>query len=251
MTAPQDRLSRGMLVVGGKFHDMDFARRELLSALAVDDRIRTRVFEDYERVEVLDEVDFIVSYTCDVLPSQSAQEALRRFVERGGRWLALHGTNSILRFMENGKVDAPRLAPLFMDTLGATFVAHPKIEPYQVEVASPDDPLVQGIAPFTVTDELYLMEVHASLDVLLDTEFEGRADGFVEAEWPRARHPVLYRRRLGESEGEVVYLTLGHCRGHFDMRPLMDRWPTVDRGSWDVAEFRTLVKRGVAWAASL
>lgn len=247
--SPSEPVSRCKLVVGGKFHDMDFARRELLAGLAVDDRIRTRVFEDYERIDVLEETDFIVSYTCDVAPSVEAQEALNRFVRNGGRWLALHATNSILRFLENGKVDCPRLAPLFMETLGTTFVAHPKIEPYLVEVARPDDPLVEGIAPFTVNDELYLVDQHAPLDILLDTDFGGRADGFAEAEWPRARHPVLYRRAL--DRGEVLYLTLGHCRGHYDMRPLMDRWPRIDRGSWDTPEFRTLVSRGLAWAARL
>lgn len=248
MSEPE-RLARCALIVGGKFHDMDYARRELLAGLAADDRIRTRVFEDYERTEILAETDFIVSYTCDVLPSPEAQLALSQFVRRGGRWLALHGTNSILRFLENGKVDCPRLAPVFMETLGSTFVAHPTIEPYLVEVSKPDDPLVAGIEPFTVTDELYLLEQHAPLDVLLYTSFEGRADGFVECEWPRGRHPVLYRRVL--ERGEVVYLTLGHCRGHHDMRPLMDRWPRIDRGSWLVPEFRLIVQRGLLWAAGL
>lgn len=242
-------VSRCALIVGGRFHDMDYARRELLAGLARDDRIRARVFEDYERLDVLDEIDFLVTYTCDVVPSPQAQAALSRFVKCGGRWLALHGTNSILRFLENGKVDCPKLAPEFMETLGSTFVAHPAIEPYLVEVARPQDPLVKGIEPFTVTDELYLLEQHAPLDVLLYTTFEGRADGFVQSEWPRAQHPVLYRRKLGQ--GEVVYLTLGHCRGHYDMQPLMPRWPRIDLGSWTVPEFRLLVERGIAWAAGL
>ena len=35
-----------VLVAGGKFHDIDFARLELLKLLSEDERIRTRVFED-------------------------------------------------------------------------------------------------------------------------------------------------------------------------------------------------------------
>ena len=45
--------------------------------------------------------------------------------------------------------------------------------------------------------------------------------------------------------GEVVYLTLGHCRGHYDMRPMLDYYPTVERGSWDVPQFRELVRRSI------
>lgn len=241
--------ARAMLVVGGKFHDMEYARRELLAALGADDRVSCRCFDNYDRHDLLQESDFLVSYTCDVAPSVEGQRALRDFVARGGRWLALHGTNSLLDFREDGKVTAPRLAPLFMDILGTTFVAHPPIEPYLVEVARGDDPLVAGIAPFEVTDELYLMERHAELDVLLDTAFEGQAGGFAESEWPAARHPVLYRRRLGA--GEVVYFTLGHCRGHYDMRPLVDFWPRIDRGSWDLPEYRLILARAIAWAAGL
>jgi len=36
-----------VLVVGGRWHDLDFARLELLRELARHDVVRTRVFEDY------------------------------------------------------------------------------------------------------------------------------------------------------------------------------------------------------------
>ena len=239
----------GMLVVGGKFHDMAFARRELLAVLRTDSRVRVECFDDYDHYRRLDACDFLISYTCDLAPSVEGQRALRDFVARGGRWLALHGTNSLIAFLENGKVASPRLAPLFMETLGTTFVAHPPIAPYRVDLVRRDDPLVEGIASFEVADELYLVERHAELDVLLDTGFDGRADGFEENSWPAARHPVLYRRHLGQ--GEVVYFTLGHCRGHYDMRPHVDFWPTIDRGSWDVPEYRTILGRAIQWAKGL
>ncbi len=60
---------------------------------------------------------------------------------------------------------------------------------------------------------------------------------------------VLYRRPLGD--GEVVYFTLGHCRSHWDMiHPPHNgaRWPTVERGSWNVPEFMEILRRGMSWA---
>ena len=235
-----------VLIAGGKYHDIDFARLELLKLLAEDDRVRVRVFEDYTNLEAIAAADFLVSYTCDVTPSLTQQEALRAYVAGGGKWLALHGTNSILRFLQSGQVDSPRWAPHFMETLGSMFIAHPPIQPYQVTVADPGHPLVKGVEPFEANDELYLSEYYADLHVLLETEFEGEATGFVDLNWPKAKHPVFYLRQL--EKGCVLYLTLGHCRGHYDMQPLMDFYPVVEKGSWDLPVYYDLVGRGIAWA---
>ena len=248
MSGPGDRPGRidCVLVAGGKYHDIDFARLELLKLLAEDMRVRVRVFEDYEHLAAIEAADMIVSYTCDVVPSLAAQECLRRWVEKGGRWLALHGTNAILRFLRGGRVDCPRWAPLHMDTLGSQFLAHPPIRPFRVEVADPAHPLVEGVEPFETNDEIYLMETRDDLHVLLDTRFGGAAPEFVRDAWPEARHPVLYIRTLGA--GAVLYNTLGHCRGHYDLQPLVDWWPSVDRCAWDLPVFMTLLRRGIAWA---
>jgi len=245
MVQTRTKKIRCVLIAGGKYHDIDFARLELLKLLAIDDRVRVRVFEDYNNIAAIAEADFIVTYTCDVVPPLEAQEALRLFLERGGRWYALHGTNSILRWLSDGRVDSPRWAPAFMQTLGSMFIAHPPIAPYTVTVADPTHRLVRGIEPFETTDELYLMETYGSLHVLLETQFEGQAPGFVEESWPAAKHPVLYINSIGH--GAVLYLTLGHCRGHYDLQPMMDYWPTVDRCAWDLPVFRTLLMRGIEW----
>src|SRR2546430_13083071 len=79
----------GSLVAGGKYHDIDFARLQLLSLLAEHERARITVAPDYEDTGGIAASDFLVSYTCDVRPSEAAQEAIRDWVERGGRWLAL------------------------------------------------------------------------------------------------------------------------------------------------------------------
>lgn len=235
-----------ILVASGDWHDIDFARLELLKLLAEDQRIRVRVFEDYENLEALAEADFLITYTCNVVPSMVAQEALRNWVAQGGRWYALHGTNSIIRLMSSGVYGTPDWAPHFVETLGSMFRSHPPIAPYKVSVKDPSHPLVEGIEPFESTDELYLMKTYGKLEVLLDAEFEGEAPGFEEDNWEHGRHPVFYIHPVGE--GAVLYLTLGHCRHHFDMQPLLDYWPTVDRCAWDLPVFYTLLRRGIRWA---
>lgn len=238
-----------VLVAAGKYHDIDFARLELLKLLAENPRLRVRVFEDYSNLEAIRAAAFLVTYTCEVIPTDEQQRALRQWLEQGGRWYALHGTNSVLRFLDNGLVDTPDAAPAFMEMLGSQFASHPPIEPFRVEVAQPEHSLVAGIESFEVTDERYLMDMKAPVEVLLDTGFEGATPGFVRDRWKFQRHPVLYLRRLGE--GGVLYLTLGHCRGHYDLRPLMDYWPQVDRCAWDSPVFYELLRRGLNWAARL
>lgn len=234
-----------VLVCGGVWHDMDFARLELLKLLAEHQRVRTRVFENYETIEALQSADILITYTCDVTPSLAAQEALRDWLAAGGRWYALHGTNSVLRLLENGLWDAPRWAPLFMDLLGTQFLSHPPIAPYTVRVADAEHPLVRGIEPFETTDELYHMERHGDLHVLLETNCPEPGTGFVEAADAPGTHPVMYLKHHGR--GAVLYNTLGHCRGHYDLQPMVDWWPTVDRCAWDLPVFYDLLRRGINW----
>ena len=240
---------RALFVAGGKWHDIDFARAEILKLLGEFPRVRTRVVEDYCDIEALKEADFLVTYTCDIRPAPAEEEALSDFVKRGGRWFALHGTNSIMEFLAEG-VAIPRSHSLLMETLGSRFVAHPPIAPYTVEAADPGHPLVSGIDPFEANDELYLCEYYGKLEPLLQTHYTGKAVGFVEDDWP-VEEPrlVMYLNRVGS--GEVLYLTLGHCRGRYDMRPLMDEYPAVERGAWELPVFYELLRRGLAWASGV
>jgi hypothetical protein len=139
-----------------------------------------------------------------------------------------------------------------MRMLGSQFLAHPPIKPYRVEVSDASHPLVAGIEPFEADDELYLCEYHGSPHALLHTHYRGEAPGFVERNWPASdsdRQLVLYLHAHGG--GEVLYCTLGHCRGQYDMRPLMPQYPTVERGSWKLPVFHELLRRGLRWAAEL
>lgn len=239
----------GLLICGGKYHDIDFVRLELLTLFAEQPHHRFTVASDYRACEALGGADFLVTYTCEVLPDEVQTAALERFVADGGRWFALHGTNSALAYRKGAGWYARETARGFMELVGSQFQAHPPIAPYPVQVTEPDHPLVAGIEPFEAEDELYLCDFFGAHRVLLHADFAGEAPGFVRRDWSGGdpRRPVMYLKSHGA--GEILYFNLGHARGHFDMRPFTDYYEKVERGSWPKPEFKELLRRGVRWAA--
>ncbi len=231
------------LVVGGRWHDFDYARARLIEALAR--RGVTAVSRDAWPGR-LGSGDVLVTYTCDLRPDDRAQRLLVDFVDGGGRWLALHGSNAAIEPPEPGAdrvFTTPDVLGRVPEVLGSRFLGHPPMAPYQVEVADPSHPLVAGIDAFETRDELYVSELYPPLQVLLHARFSGAcpsfADGDTVDDEPR---PVLYLRAFGQ--GEVTYLTLGHCRTLAELHELgKDDATEPDHGSWELPEFRTLLER--------
>lgn len=239
-----DRIDAHFVAVG-KYHDIDFARLEVLKLLAEHPRIRTTVACDYADIERLNQCSMLITYTCDFMPSEEEAVAIKAWLDNGGKWLALHGTNSILKFTDDG-VDAPNDRPDVMEMLGTQFKAHPPIGPFNVEVVNKDHELTRGIDDFVIEDELYLTNTTADIDTLMVTRFEGKAEGFVEEDWPETVVPILYTRDIGK--GRIVYNILGHCRGHYDLPGMQDFYPVPERCSWNYPVYYDLLRRGIAWA---
>jgi uncharacterized protein len=214
-------------------HDFDFARRALLDALYAAGDIRADAYNNYDSGDAIEAGDLLVSYTSQVPVGDLQCDALRRYLQRGGRWFAIHGSNSVR--------DNPHLPKI----LGSRFIAHPPYLRYSVTVSRPDDPLMAGLDPsFDVDDELYVIEPHADFEVLLETRWGGDA---MSQSFPEAVRPLMYRNRVGE--GGVLYLALGHCNRPFDVpRPGMPDAPDR-RGPWSMPLYQELVRRGVDWAA--
>jgi uncharacterized protein len=107
------------------------------------------------------------------------------------------------------------------------WVAHPgNIIDYRVNVTRPDDPIMAGIRDFDYHSEQYYMHVDPSNEVLATTTFSGE-----HAYWTKdVVMPVVWKRRYGE--GRVFYSSLGHVAKEFE-----------------VPEMRTILRRGMVWAA--
>ena len=232
-------------VAAGRFHDIDFARLEILKLLGEHQNIRTTVAMDYSNIDRISACQFLITYTCDLMPTPQEAIAIKAFLEGGGRWLALHGTNSILRFTDAG-VDAPDERPDVMEILGTQFKAHPPIGTFRVEVTDKAHALTRGLEDFDIIDELYITKTTAPIKVLMQTRFDGEATGFVEDKYNDVVVPILYLRDHGQ--GGVLYNTLGHCRSHYDVFELMPFWDHPERCGWNYPVYYETLRRGIRWA---
>ena len=79
-----------------------------------------------------------------------------------------------------------------------------------------------------------------------DQGFGRKVDAFQDSEWETDDpHLVCYLKQYGA--GEVLYLTLGHCRSTYDMQPLVEEYPAIERCSWELPVYYELLRRGINW----
>ncbi|MBO6556137.1 MAG: ThuA domain-containing protein [Pseudomonadales bacterium] len=244
-----DKKINAYLVAAGMYHDIDFARQEILKLLLEHPNIRTKVAADYHDIEGIQASDFLITYTCNLMPSEDEQKALVEYIKGGGKWFALHGTNSILEFTENG-VDAPETAPIVMDLLGSQFMAHPPIQLFTVKTEAMGHELVKDVGEFETDDEQYLCKMHGEHELLMYSEYSGTCDGWIHSDFNNDdKRAVYYIKKTGD--GEVLYLNLGHCRGHWDMEPVAEYYPEIEKGSWDRPQYYELLRRGIKYCAGI
>ena len=126
-----------------------------------------------------------------------------------------------------GMGDSFRNAVDYQYMVGGQWVAHPgDIIDYRVDVTRPDDPVMEGIASFAYRSEQYYMHVDPSNEVLATTTFDGSRHHWIDG----ATIPVVWKRMYGK--GRVFYSSLGHSVSEFD-----------------VPQMRTILRRGLNWAA--
>jgi uncharacterized protein len=126
-----------------------------------------------------------------------------------------------------GMCDAFRDNVDYQFMCGGQWVAHPgNIIDYRVDVTRPDDPVMAGIGSFEHRSEQYYMHIDPAIDVLATTTFNADHAPWVDG----VVMPVVWKKRFGE--GRVFYSSLGHRAYELD-----------------VPEIRTLMTRGMLWAA--
>ena len=263
---------RAHLIVGGyplgaaAGHDMDYARIELLRRLYASG-YATTVGNNFADVDgVLDGVNLLLTYVAGPYPDDDQCLTIERWLARGGRWFALHGSSGgrALR-LEGSRRRKMALLP-HHDLLGAFFLNHPPVRRFEVAVQQPDHPLTAGLpATFDVADELYLIEPRGESTVLLTTELaedpSPEGFGFVyhrdTSVGKDGKTRVLgIERQVGD--GAVAYVALGHCHSPAtNSQPFVDAsvtatgtTPKTFRGAWETPAFAHILDNAMQWGAA-
>ena len=193
----------------------------------------------------------LVSYTCDVRPSRTPSGA-----SASGSRAAVAGSHCTARTRRstsarpNG-VDAPRIFPLWADTLGSQFVAHPPIQPYRVEVSDPDHWLVAGIEPFETDDELYLSRVpgpRRAAAAAAHARTRARRPGSSSPTGPPATPPTSSCTCGRSATGRCCTTRSATAAGTTTWCRCVDYYPRIERCSWEQPAYYELLRRSLRWA---
>jgi hypothetical protein len=248
-------------------HDMDYARLRILQLLQEHPHVLSTVANDFTDIaKWLPDSQLLLTYVAGPHPNDEQNDVIRRWLETGGRWFALHGTSGG-KAVRGGQARSARtmVKTSHHDTLGSFFLNHPPMRKFRVDVTDRQHVLTRDLPEsFEVIDELYLIELqHLSTShVLLTTELDKDPSppgfGFVydrdTSLLPDGKTRVLgYTRELGK--GGVTYIALGHCHSPTDSRQrLVDASVHTSgdasrlcRGSWETAPFEKLLRNGIAW----
>jgi len=265
MTAQASR--RAHLITGGfppgspAGHDHEYARLRLLNQLA-EQEIPASVGNDFSGLETwLPLSRLLVTYVAGPYPDAAQCATLRRWLEAGGHWLALHGTSGGKAERIEGIRQRRTVKMAHHALLGSMFLTHPPLCRFRAEVAVTDHPITSGVpASFKVEDEPYFIELQdpATTEILLTASYGAAAiSSVVEPMYgadtsllPDGQTRVLgYTRRVGD--GGVTYFALGHCHSpatRTGPRDPADTTPATLHGAWTAEPFDRLLRNTIGGA---
>jgi hypothetical protein len=129
----ENKSGRAHVIAGGfppgsaAGHDHDFARLRLLQLLA-DQNIPASVGNDFADVEKWLPVSrLLVTYVAGPYPDAAQCRTIQRWLETGGRWLALHGTSGGRAERVEGVRQRRTVRSEHHAILGSFFLTHPAI----------------------------------------------------------------------------------------------------------------------------
>jgi uncharacterized protein len=194
------------------YHRIENTLPQLQKALAGFNLDHTQDAADLNAAKLAN-YDALLVYCTGQQLADEQWTALNHFVEKGGALIGIHNAT-----------DTWKNQPDYIRLIGGKFVTHPPQLLVQVEVVDPNHPITQGLEPFEIWEELYVMETDpANYHLLLETHsHDNRA------------LPIAWCKEHGA--GRVFYTALGH-------EPV----ERPDGGPFN-PHFHQLLQRGARWA---
>jgi type 1 glutamine amidotransferase len=189
--------------------------------------LKSNNLASYEDKELMSSLTLIVQcWTGGTIPAKALQ-GLHAAVDAGVGFAGWHG----------GIIDSFGNQTSYLFMTGGKWVAHPGncVKSYRVKIVNPTHPIVKGIKDFELTNtEQYYILHDPGIEVLCETVFTGEYGSPEDRTHYKAGTvmPYAYTREYGK--GRVFVAAWGHQTADFD-----------------VPEARTIVERGLLWAAKM
>ena len=266
-------ISNAHVIVGGfpigssAGHDMDYARLRVLESL-YRQGVQSTVANDFSQIkDRLANVQLLVTYVAGPYPDDEQCAAIEQWVERGGKWFALHGTSGGRAKRIDSEGRRRQMVRLrHHDLLGAFFLNHPPVRQFKIKVENSTHPLLAKVpAEIELQDELYLIEPLGVDRILLTTELPSdpspKGFGFHYSQdtslQPDGKTRVLGTERdIGS--GSICYIALGHTHSPTNnAQPFVDSsvstngvTPKTFRGAWENESFNQILENVCSWAST-
>ena len=177
----------------------------------------SHTLDSYLDAEKLKSLDLIVQVFTMASITSAQERGLLEAVKSGVGLAGWHG----------GLADSFRSNTEYQFMVGGQWVAHPGgIIDYEVNITDHEDPITAGLSDFKMNSEQYYMHVDPTNEVLATTTFSRDHAPWIDG----VVMPVVWKKMYGK--GRVFYTSLGHVAKDFD-----------------VPQARTIVQRGMLWAA--
>ena len=201
-----------LVLAGGQIHDFKAVGGAAKAILeGAGDFEVTHVEEDLDALVApnLDPYDVVVFHWTVGEITDAQLNGLSNFIAAGKGYVGIHSA-----------ADSFRECPGYRALVGGHFITHPAYREYQVSMVDQEHPIIDGLPEeFCVTDEQYIVDYDARVNVLASALWKGTA------------MPVAWTKAWGK--GNIFYLALGH-----------------DGPSCENDVFKEMLIRGTRWAAT-
>lgn len=189
-----------------QYHDLETLGTMISDWLADLDDLVVTVSHDSATLQQLSAFDLCLLCMTPGHLKDEDEAALALFVEQGGALFAIHSATV---------VDAKHES--YINLVGGRFIKHSHYHEFQVQIEDKAHPITSGLADFSITDELYVLDRQPEAAHIL-----------ASAVWEGQVQPMVYVKKQGQ--GTVLYNALGH-----------------DLAAFNHPSFQKLIVQGVGW----
>ena len=143
------------LVCNAKYHGTNFSGLDWLNRLVGYNDVSVTLSDNYTDIELLGNGALLITYGCDLSPSEQEQQNLQEFLASGGRWFSVQGISALLGFTGSSRTldsaKLPCIAPALMPILGSRFKAMSEMQILEIKVSDLEPPMEEDTE--TVAEE--------------------------------------------------------------------------------------------------